>query len=149
MVNHLIVSDRPVGRNRPQLMVIRPKRQGASGNLRRYLAVSLLALSAPSIVGCGGSKPVGQPSATQSADRDIPADQRPILTDGQVTLAEYQAAFASWEKCVQDGGGHIRVDSRDPITGVILFSVGGRLGTATQPRNDSPEARCYHQYFDL
>lgn len=110
------------------------------------VAALLLLVTIPA---CSGGAPA--PLATSIADKggDVPAEQRAALADGHVTLAEYQAAFAKWEKCVTEGGGLLKAESRDPKTGLITYQVGARLGTPEQPRADSVEARCYHAYFDV
>jgi hypothetical protein len=97
---------------------------------------------------CGGSHGSG---ATQSSvaipAKSVSSAQMQYLADGKVTLAEYQEAFASFEACVTKQGGRIRVTSRDPASGAILYETGAETGTPTAPNLASPEGRCYGEYF--
>jgi len=101
------------------------------------------------VAGCGVPNSPGPASgpANPVAPESIPAPQRAALSDGKVTLAEYQAAYAEFMSCVRAGGGHLEEIGRD-ASGIITYRVGGRLGAPDKPNLTSVEGRCYHDNFD-
>jgi hypothetical protein len=79
----------------------------------------------------GGDPDQNDASASSSVpvpapvNRAVPEAQQEYFSDGEVSLAEYQEAFATFVQCAADAGlgSDLREQGRDEVTGVISYST--------------------------
>ncbi len=106
----------------------------------------LLAAALLGVVGCSHSKPQASPGRPAVAVSTY--QQRILSASGTPTVAQYRAAFTAFESCAKSAGGRIKVTSQDSVSGLIGYASGSTLGDAGHPNLQTPEGRCYHEYFD-
>ncbi len=129
-------------------------RAGARRQPRRTTTIGVLGLAAGIVflTACGDDSTDpqrGRDALNTVALADAPPAQRAAFTDGKVTRAEYQAAYAAFARCVAAGGGRLEELDQDPSSGLIHYRTGVKLGTPKSPDLSSVEGRCYHETFDI
>lgn len=85
------------------------------------------------------SSPTPQAPELQQAD----ASASSPMSDGVVTLEEYQQSFADFVQCAESVGGEVANFGVDPTTGLIDYGVRAELG----PEIDAATERCYQDTF--
>lgn len=78
----------------------------------------------------------------------LPEEQRGYFEDGEVTLAEYQAAYSQFAQCAVDMGvgDDLREQGRDEVTGLITYSTQTMLLPPGQS-DGSTLNDCYQRRF--
>ena len=98
---------------------------------------------AVSVDGDEGGGGVGGPAGGEQASG---GGQAAILEDGEVTVVEYQTAFALFVQCAQERGGYVAEVQRNPRSGEILYENTGDLLSPGQT-GGSVENECYQEHF--
>lgn len=90
--------------------------------------------------------------------QEIPPDQAHYFEDRQITLTEYQDAFAEFDECAEAAGSPIRITDTDERTGQVVFeAVEPVMAAGAQmfdrdgnpfPAPANPTNSCYQQHFD-
>ena len=120
-------------------------------NIVQNVWVGVVLVGAMTVVAAGCSDEAQRPASTATVSfptgADLPAAQRDALADGEVTANEYASAFDAFVTCAKDAGGSVKLESSDPVSGVILYSTGSPIGSPREPNVSSVEGRCYDETF--
>ncbi|MCE9622818.1 MAG: hypothetical protein K8R99_10770 [Actinomycetia bacterium] len=88
----------------------------------------------------------GEPTLTVTGFAQVvPEQQRDLLSDGVVTVDEYEAAFHNFEACAREHGGYVKY-SLSQFTGEFIYETSGDL----LPIGDTGGGdvnKCYQAYF--
>lgn len=126
-------------------------------SVRSWVASSAAVSSLVVLVGCAGAGGSGEatPFDTELNEAgDVSTDvaglgadgQESVLADGEVTVEEYQSAFASFARCAEERGGYVAEVQRNPRSGEILYETGGKLLDPGES-GSSVENDCYQEHF--
>jgi hypothetical protein len=97
---------------------------------------------------CSASQAVSLPPVVTSGQASADADEKAAFTDGHISLAEYQAGFASWSACAAKVGGAVQIEETDPSSGLIRYRVYSDNAVGNPLEDPSnPVGQCYRQHF--